>query len=89
MGMNIKDPEVHAMARRLAAQRGTSVTDAVRQALRTALEHEPALAGPQALQAKREAIEAICRRFRDLPQRDPRSARELCEELYDDQGLPA
>ena len=29
MGMNIKDPQVHAMARQLAAQRGTTVTDAV------------------------------------------------------------
>ena len=33
MGMNIKDPQVHAMAKQLAARRGTSVTDAVRQAL--------------------------------------------------------
>ena len=31
MGMNIKDPEVHAMARQLAARRGTTVTNAVRQ----------------------------------------------------------
>ena len=37
MGMNIKDPEVHAMARELAARRSTSVTDAVRQALRAEL----------------------------------------------------
>ena len=34
MGMNIKDPAVHAMARELAEGRSTSVTDAVRQALR-------------------------------------------------------
>ena len=30
MGMNIKDPEVHAMARELAARRITTITDAVR-----------------------------------------------------------
>ena len=41
MGMNIKDPEVHAMARQLAARRGTSVTDAVRQALSAELERLP------------------------------------------------
>ena len=33
MGMNIKDPELHAMARELAARHGTTVTDAVRRAL--------------------------------------------------------
>jgi len=88
MGMNIKDPEVHAMARQLAARRGTSVTDAVRQALRAALEREPDLVDPLALQAKREAIEHICQRFRDLPLRDGRRPQELCNDLYDAQGLP-
>jgi len=88
MGMNIKDPDVHAMARQLAARRGTSVTDAVRQALRAALEREPDLLDPLALQAKREAIERIGQRFRDLPLRDGRSAQALCDDLYDAQGLP-
>jgi hypothetical protein len=36
--MNIKDPEVHVMARQLVARRRTSVTDAVRQALSAELE---------------------------------------------------
>ena len=31
MGMNSKGPEVHAMARQLAARRGTTVTNAARQ----------------------------------------------------------
>ncbi len=38
MGMSIKDPQVHAMPRELASRRGTSVTDAVRQALRADLQ---------------------------------------------------
>jgi len=38
MSMNIKDPAVHAMARELAAHKGTTVTDAVRQALKAELE---------------------------------------------------
>ena len=41
MGMNIKDPAVHAMAKQLAARRGTSVTDAVRQALQADLARTP------------------------------------------------
>jgi antitoxin VapB len=71
-----------------AARRGTSVTDAVRQALRAALEREPDLVDPLALQAKREAIEHICQRFRDLPLRDGRRPQELRNDLYDAQGLP-
>ena len=35
--MNIKDPEVHRLARELAARRHTSATGAVRQALQEAL----------------------------------------------------
>ena len=42
MGMNIKDPEVHAMAKQLAARRGTTVTNAVRQALSAELERSQA-----------------------------------------------
>lgn len=38
MNMNLKDPQVHAMARELAEHRGTSVTDAVRQGLRAELD---------------------------------------------------
>ncbi|CAN5562587.1 hypothetical protein BH23ACT6_BH23ACT6_11190 [soil metagenome] len=38
--MNIKDPEVHRMARELAARQGTSLTGAVRQALKAALTKE-------------------------------------------------
>lgn len=40
--MNIKDPEVHALARTLAYRRGTSLTDAVRQALTEALARDHA-----------------------------------------------
>ena len=39
--MNIKDREVHAMPRQPAARRGTTVTNAVRQALSVELERLP------------------------------------------------
>ena len=70
MGMNIKDPEVHAMARQLAAQRGTTVTDAVRQALSAELERsQAALTGLQEGLgvADSEMAEAIERQRRALP----------------------
>jgi antitoxin VapB len=88
MGMNIKDPQVHAMARELAARRGTSVTEAVRQALGAELTRatEP---GAEAMRSTRlEAIHQIQARFSELPIRDPRSSRDLQDSLYDDRGLP-
>lgn len=36
--MNIKDPEIHAAAQRLARARGVSMTEAVRQAIDEALD---------------------------------------------------
>ena len=88
MGMNIKDPEVHAMARQLAARRGTTVTNAVRQALAAELERTPDLNSPQALEARKEEIRAICKRFKQRMQCDPRTSEELQAALYDENGLP-
>lgn len=88
MGMNIKDPQVHAMARELAARRGTSVTEAVRQALGAELTRTTA-PGPEDIRTTRlEAIRQIQARFSELPVRDPRSSRDLQDSLYDDRGLP-
>ncbi len=86
--MNIKDPQVHAMARELAARRGTTVTDAVRQALSAELERTPDLQGNQAIEAKMAAIRAICERFSARPEWRGRSSQELQDALYDDNGLP-
>ena len=89
MGMNIKDPQVHAMAKELAARRSTSVTDAVRQALRAELERcEPDRASQEA-NARKAAILELLQRFERLPWPDQRSSAELQAELYDDNGLPA
>jgi len=42
--MNIRDAQVHATARELASRRGTSVTDAVGQALAAELQRSAARA---------------------------------------------
>jgi antitoxin VapB len=84
MGMNIKDPQVHAMAKELAARRGTSVTDAVRQALRVELERSQT-----ADAARQEELQALLARFRHLPWPEGVSSKEAQDALYDDQGLPA
>ncbi|QVV67040.1 type II toxin-antitoxin system VapB family antitoxin [Synechococcus sp. LA31] len=84
MGMNIKDPQVHAMAKELAARRGTSVTDAVRQALRVELERSHT-----ADAARQEELQALLVRFRQLHWPEGVSSKEAQDALYDDQGLPA
>lgn len=86
--MNIKDPEVHAMARELAARRSTSVTDAVRQALRAELERSPSPNGPEAIEARKAAIRAICARTSARPEWQGRTSKELQDALYDEHGLP-
>ncbi|MFM7313186.1 MAG: type II toxin-antitoxin system VapB family antitoxin [Cyanobium sp.] len=86
--MNIKDPQVHAMARELAARRSTTVTDAVRQALRAELERCPQTEGPEALEARKAAIMELLQRFQGLPWPDQRGGAELQAELYDEDGLP-
>ncbi len=88
MGMNIKDPEVHAMARELAARRSTTVTDAVRQALRAELERSPSPNGPEVLKARKAVIRAICARVSARPGWQGRTSEELQDALYDEDGLP-
>ena len=89
MGMNIKDPQVHAMARELAARHGTSVTDAVRQALRAELERTEPGSAEQEISARKEALLELLQRYKRLHWPDPRSSAELQAELYDEDGLPA
>lgn len=89
MGMNIKDPEVHAMARELAARRSTTVTDAVRQALRAELERTASPEGPEDVEARMAAIRAICARVSARPEWQGLTSKELQDALYDEDGLPA
>jgi antitoxin VapB len=88
MGMNIKDPEVHAMARELAARRSTTVTDAVRQALRAELDRCPSPESPEAREARKAVIRAICARVSARPEWQGRTSKELQDALYNEDGLP-
>jgi antitoxin VapB len=88
MGMNIKDPEVHAMARELAARRSTSVTDAVRQALRAELERSGRDSEAQAVRAHKQRAQELLDRFSRLPWPEGVTGKELQDALYDEHGLP-
>lgn len=87
--MNIKNPLVHAMARELAEQRVTIITDAVRQALRAELDRRRTAAPGQQAAARRQALLQLLNRCRELPWPDQRSGAELQAQLYVETGLPA
>jgi antitoxin VapB len=80
MGMNIKNPEAHALAREIAARTGLSLTDAVLAALR---EKRAALAG-EGVGAKAESLLAFGRRLRQITAEGSSDTGDF----YDAHGLP-
>ena len=83
MGMNIKNPEAHRLAREVAELTGESVTGAVTESLRERLERLRA--------EQREGMAAALLVVgRDASKRLSRELRETDpdEVLYDGQGLP-
>jgi len=76
------------MARELAARRSTTFTDAVRQALRAELERCPIRERPEAIEARKAAIRAICARTSARPAWPGRTSKQLRDALYDDHRLP-
>jgi antitoxin VapB len=85
LALNIRDPEVHRLARAVADATGETMTDAVKHALRERL---AAIADTGAAERERRfrAIMERGRRFRALPASDPRPLDEIV--AYDENGLP-
>jgi antitoxin VapB len=86
MALNIRDPEVHRLARAVAEATGETMTEAVRTALRERL----AKVGQPDEAERRRRYEALMehgRRFRALPVVDPRPFDEILG--YDEHGLPS
>ena len=88
MGMNIKDPQVHAMARELAARRSTSVTDAVRQALRAELERAGRESDLHGARARQQRAQELLDRFSRLSWPAGVTSKDMQDALYDEHGLP-
>lgn len=82
MTLNIKDPEAHALARKIAEQTGESMTRAVTQALRERLSR---LTNSRKPDGTAESLLAIGRRCAALLKRKPVDHGLL---LYDERGLP-
>ena len=76
------------MARELAARRSTSVTDAVRQALRAELERAGCESEAQAVRVRKQRVRELLERFSRLPWPEGVTSKELQDALYDDHGLP-
>ncbi len=76
--MNIKDPAVHAMAKELADRRHTTVTGAVREALREALDRHA------------DDRHGIAERLLELAARSAGAVDQFLtdDDLYDEDGLP-
>ena len=74
--------------RSLAARRGSTVTDAVRQALTAELARSAEASSENQKAAKRERLLTLLARYRQLAWPDQRSSQELQNDLYDANGLP-
>jgi antitoxin VapB len=84
MSLNIKDEEVHRMARRLAELSGESMTAVIRKALEEHLARVERQRNDERSLADR--VDEIVDRVARLPVLDTRGADEMLG--YDDRGLP-
>lgn len=84
MTLSIRDPETDHLARSLSKRLGKSITAVVREAL-----DDYAIKAPRTTYDERlAAMEVLYRRWDAMPVVDPRSAKEIMDDLYDDHGLP-
>jgi antitoxin VapB len=90
MSLNIKDQEAHELVRELAALRGTSLTSAVKLAVRNEIERERANQGGVKKPKKRsEVLQAFARQFVSrVKDRDDIHSWDIDKLLYDENGLP-
>lgn len=92
MSLNIKDEEAHELVQELAALRGTTLTAAVKFAVKEQIEREKAsLAGSELPRKKKrsEVLQAFAREFvsRVKPPGEIHSW-DIDKLLYDENGLP-
>jgi antitoxin VapB len=90
MALNIKDEETHAMVRELAALKRTTLTGAVKLAVKEEIEREKASRGESAVPKKRkrsEVVQAFAREFVSRV-KGPIHSWDIDKFLYDENGLP-
>jgi antitoxin VapB len=85
VALNIRDPEVHRLARAVADATGETMTEAVKTALQDRLRR----VGQVSEEERRRRIVAMrefARKFQEAPVLDPRTPDEILG--YDENGLP-
>jgi antitoxin VapB len=92
MSLNIKDEETHDLVRALAALKGTTLTAAVKLAVREEIERETASQAQHELPKKKkrsEILQAFAREFVSRV-KDPADLNswDVDKYLYDENGLP-
>ena len=85
MPLSIKDPETEALARKLAAHRGISLTNAIRSALAESLTNDNELRQAE-IERKLAAIKEIQAEVAKLPVL--MSDEKIDAWMYDENGLP-
>jgi len=83
MALSIKSDEAEALARKVAAITGETLTGAIVRALRERLER---LEEKEQVSSVVYQLETIARRTAELPMQDPRSPEEILG--YDEDGVP-
>ena len=81
MALNIKSVEAERLARQLAAEHNTTITEAILRALRAELQRRR---GRRTAPSLRDALLAISDRCASLPDLDTRTANEILG--YDENG---
>jgi antitoxin VapB len=92
MSLNIKDEETHELVRELAALKGTTLTTAVKIAVKIEIEREKAVQGKSQVQNRKKRSEVLQAFAREFAQRvkEPIDIHswDIDKLLYDENGLP-
>jgi antitoxin VapB len=90
MSLNIKDQETHELVKELAALKGTSLSAAVKVAVRAEIERETGRQSSTSQQARpkrSEVLQAFAQEF-SRRVKNPIHSWEIDALLYDENGLP-
>ena len=87
MALHITDPKTDKLARKVAKRAGETLTDAIHRSLAERLERLESRE-KEAEDAKVKALLAIAAQASPELRGEKKTARELIDELYDEDGLP-
>jgi hypothetical protein len=87
MGISIRNADLEARIRRLALERGVSLTEAMDQAVTEAIGRETAMAPPRSIEVVRKELSLLHRKY-DLGRFRDEDWHKRSAALFDEHGLP-